>query len=157
MITNNEQDSITLKTLYKFFTKGIIMSDHFFENYVDRREFLNNLVLAPLIEIGVSLQSHKSDNLVETLKKARALLQIVLSWVAKTVIVRNSNVFTENIIDNEVLVNLIQTFSQFEVEQYMSLFERFSRSPKTLRLNLEIYSMFCKLLRTLVNCMTHHY
>ena len=84
-------------------------------------------------------------------------MTILLTWVGKTVILRNSHVFTLNILDNEQLVVLIQTFSQFEVEQYLSLFERYSRSPKTLKLNLEIYSMLCRLLNTLVNCMTYFY
>lgn len=39
----------------------------------------------------------------------------------------------------------------------MSLFERYSRSPKTLQINLELYSMLCKLLSSLVNCMTHFF
>jgi len=82
---------------------------------------------------------------------------IILTWVAKTATIRNGHVFTQNVLDNECLVTLIQTFTTFEVEQYMSLFERYSRSPKSLRLNLEIYGMLCKLLSTLVNCMTHYY
>ena len=124
---------------------------------MDRREFFNKLVLTPLIEIGVALKNPTSDSQGETLKRARTLMTIVLTWVGKTVILRNSHVFTQNIMDSEQLVTMIQTFSQFEVEQYLSLFERYSRSPKTLKLNLELYSMICRLLNTLVNCMTHFF
>ena len=41
--------------LYKFFIKGIVLSDAFFEHFVDRREFLNKLIIEPLTEIGVKL------------------------------------------------------------------------------------------------------
>ena len=102
--------------LYKFFMKAVIQSDQFFEYFVDRREFFNNLVLGPLIDIGVSLKNPASDSQGETLKRARTLMTIVLTWIAKTAILRNSHVFTLNILDNEQLVSLIQTFSQFEVE-----------------------------------------
>ena len=91
------------------------------------------------------------------MKKARTLLTIVLTFVAKTALIRNGYVFTLHILDNKLLVKLIQAFSQFEVEQYMSIFERYSRSPKALTVHLEIYSMLCRLLSTLVSCMTHFY
>ena len=55
IVTNGGQDANAIKMLYKFFIKGIIMSDAFFEHFVDRREFLNKLVIEPLTEIGVSL------------------------------------------------------------------------------------------------------
>lgn len=84
-------------------------------------------------------------------------MNILLIWVSKTATVRNSHVFTLNILDNEALVTLIQSFCTFEVEQYLSLFERYSRSPKALRLNLQLYSSLCILLTTLVNCMVHFF
>ena len=62
MITNGGQDIVVIKTLYKFFVKAIVQSDQFFENFVDRREFFNKLVLAPLIDIGVTLKNPTSDN-----------------------------------------------------------------------------------------------
>ena len=73
-------------------------------------------------------------------------MNILLIWVSKTATIRNSHVFTLNILDNEALVSLIQSFCTFEVEQYLSLFERYSRSPKALRLNLQLYSSLCILL-----------
>ena len=94
------------------------------------------MILKPLIDIAISLKNPPSDSQGEILKKARTLLAILLSWVAKTALIRNSHVFTLNIVDNEFLVTIIQTFCNFEVEQYMSLFERFSRSPKALSINL---------------------
>lgn len=157
MLTNGGQDQLTLKVLYKFFAKGLIVSDDFFENFVDRLEFFNKIILEPLISIGKNLRSTTSDNQGDVLKKARNLLTIVLTWIAKTALIRNSHVFTLNVLDNDCLVTLIQTFSSFEIDQYLSLFERFSRSAKALSLNLQIYSMFCKLLRMLVNCMSHYF
>ena len=157
MISNRGQDTVVIKTLYKFFLKGIIQSDAFFENFVDRREFFNQLILVPLNEIGIGLKNPTSDNMADILKRATTLMTITMVWVSKTAIIRNAHAFTLNVLDNDCLVALIQTFSQFEVEQYLTLFERYSRSPKSLRLNLELYSMLCLLLRTLVNCMTHFF
>ena len=45
-------DIQAIRVLYKFFLKAIISSDQFFDKFVDRREFLNQLVLRPLIQIG---------------------------------------------------------------------------------------------------------
>ena len=87
--------------------KAIIRSDKFFEHFVDRREFFNKLVLKPLIEIGISLKNPTSDSQGDTLKRARTLMTIVLTWIGKTVILRNSHVFTLNLMDNEQLVCLI--------------------------------------------------
>ena len=150
-------DLQAIKILYKFFLKAIISSDQFFDKFVDRREFLNQLVMRPLIQTGRTLKSMSIDNQVEILKRTRTLLKILLTWIAKTALVRNGHVFTLNILDNEELVELVQQFQEFEVEQYMSLFERYSRSPKAMRYNLEIYTMLCKLLTLLVNTMTHYF
>ena len=57
-------------------------------------------------------------------------------------------------LDNEHFVKLIQIYSEFTIEQYSSLFERFSRSPKSMKLNLEIYSMICKFVSCMIDCMT---
>ena len=91
------------------------------------------------------------------MRKARALLATSLVWVTKTALIRNSYVFTVNVVDNECLIAVIQAFSSFEIDQYSSLFERYSRSAKTLSLNLQIYCMICRLLRTLVNCMNYFF
>ena len=98
---------MALKTLYKFFLKAIVQSDAFFEQFVDRREFLNRLVLQPLIDIGESLKSPSSDSQGDTLKKVRTLLTIVLTWTAKTALIRNGHVYTLNILDNELIVKMI--------------------------------------------------
>ena len=78
----------------------------------------------------------------------------MLVWVSKTATIRNKHVFTLNVLDNVSFVKLIQIYSEFSIEQYSSLFERFSRSPKSMKLNLEIYSMICKFVSCLIDCMT---
>eukprot|EP00353_Schmidingerella_taraikaensis_P005205 CAMPEP_0185593528 /NCGR_PEP_ID=MMETSP0434-20130131/71760_1 /TAXON_ID=626734 ORGANISM="Favella taraikaensis, Strain Fe Narragansett Bay" /NCGR_SAMPLE_ID=MMETSP0434 /ASSEMBLY_ACC=CAM_ASM_000379 /LENGTH=53 /DNA_ID=CAMNT_0028220171 /DNA_START=138 /DNA_END=299 /DNA_ORIENTATION=- len=50
------------------------------------------------------------DNQVDMLKRARTLFAVLLTWVAKTALVRNGHVFTLNILDNEDLVELVQQF-----------------------------------------------
>ena len=100
-------DLQAIKILYKFFLKAIISSDQFFDKFVDRREFLNQLVMRPLIQTGRTLKSMAIDNQVEILKRSRTLLKILLTWVAKTALVRNGHVFTLNILDNEELVELV--------------------------------------------------
>lgn len=72
---------------------------------------MNKLVLDPLISIGNQLKSPTSDHQGDVLKKARMMMTILLVWVAKTATLRNSHVFTLNILDNEVLVTMIQTFT----------------------------------------------
>ena len=81
------------------------------------------------------------------------LFKILLIWISKIATCRNKHVFTLNVLDNRDLVKLINTFCEFTIEQYSSLFERFSRSPKAMKLNLQIYSMICKLVSVLVDCM----
>ena len=107
VLSNQGADIATIKIMYKFFCKAIIASDGFFEKFVDRREFLNKMILNPLTDIAESLKNPGSDSQVETLKKARTLLIIILTWIKKTALVRNGYVFTLNILDNECLVMLI--------------------------------------------------
>ena len=61
LIANEGQDQPTLHILYKFFLKGVIASNQFFENFVDRREFLDKIILKPLAEIGLGLRSPPTD------------------------------------------------------------------------------------------------
>lgn len=108
VVTNQGADISAIRTLYRFFHKAIVASDQFFDKYVDRREFLNNLVLIPLIKTGKMLKNMTIDNQVDVLKRARTLFSIMLTWVAKTALVRNGHVFTLNILDNEDLVHMVQ-------------------------------------------------
>ena len=103
-------DRQAIKTLYKFFQKGIISSDQFFDKFVDRRDFFNFIVLNPLKENGKLLQHMMVDNQIDVLKQTRTLFSILLTWVAKTALVRNGHVFTLNILDNEHLVEMVQQF-----------------------------------------------
>ena len=116
MIHNEGQDIIALKMLYKILLKGIIASDKFFENFVDRDDFFNKLVVRPLNDIALSLQNPPNDNQSEVIKRARIFLTILMVWMAKTPIIRNIHVFTLTILDNPEIVNLIQSFCHFEVE-----------------------------------------
>ena len=116
VVTNQGADLAAIRTLYRFFHKAIVASDPFFDKFVDRREFFNNLVLIPLIKTGRTLKSMTVDNQVDVLKRARTLFSILLTWVSKTALVRNGHVFTLNILDNEDLVHMVQQFQEFEVE-----------------------------------------
>jgi|LakMenEpi03Aug12_release.lakeMendotaPanAssembly.Ray.scaffolds.fasta_scaffold438146_1 hypothetical protein len=88
---------------------------------------------------------------LETLKQTRLLVSIVLFYVAKIGHLRNQHVFTLSIADNQDLVKMVGVFCQdIEIEQYSSLLERYSRSPKACGINIQIYAMLCKLLTMLV-------
>ena len=147
-------DSAAVKVLYKMLYNAIRQSDQVFESFADRRDFLNKMIISPLNKIGIKIQNVTNDSQAEILKKAKILFKIVLVWVQKTATCRNKHVFTLNVLDNEYFVKLIQIYSEFNIEQYSSLFERFSRSPKSMKLNLEIYSMICKFVSLMIDCMT---
>ena len=81
----------------------------------------------------------------------RLLVRLVLILVSKTALLRNKYVFTVNIVDNYDIVQMIGVFCEnIEVEEYSSLFERYSRSPKAVKINIEIYTILCRLLTDLI-------
>ena len=80
-------------------------------------------------------------------------MSILLVWISNSVKTKNKHMFTVSVLDNKLLIKLVQAFSQFEVEQYSNLFERFSRNPKTLNLNLDIYGLLCLLLQLVIKAM----
>ena len=80
-------------------------------------------------------------------------MNILLVWISNAVKTKNKHMFTVSVLDNKILIKLVQAFSQVEVEQYSNLFERFSRNPKTLNLNLDIYGLLCLLLQLVIKAM----
>ena len=61
-------DISAIKTLYKFLQKAFTNSNSFIEKFVDSKQFLNQFILSPLIDIARNLRCPSSDNQVDLLK-----------------------------------------------------------------------------------------
>ena len=78
--------------------------------------------------------------------------------ITKTGYLRNRFVFTVNVVDNVDLVNLIGSFCiGVQHEQFASLLERYSKSPKACKLNLEIYTILCRILTQVIGLLVETY
>ena len=78
--------------------------------------------------------------------------------VNKTGYLRNRFIFTVNIVDNMDLVNLIGSFCiGVKQQEYSSLLERYSKSPKACKLNLQIYTIICRVLTTIIGLLVETY
>ena len=124
----------------------------------DRKDFFKDVIYNPITQLGKNLACVSVEPPLETLKQVRLLAEIVMIIVTKTGYLRNRFVFTVQIVDNLDLVNLIGCFCiGVQTEQYASLLERYSKSPKACKLNLQIYTIICRVLTLIIGLLVETY
>ena len=83
----------------------------------------------------------------------RDLLDLTMLYIVKSEHTMNKHLFTLDILENQHIVELIQTFCLFEIDQFSNVFERYSLRPINLKLNLLLYKKICDMYMLLIDSM----